>query len=221
MSRDNTPVKHRSNFQEAALSYVEIGASESSDLMRFPPNSATPFEDEVHLGSGEERFLTASTTLMTLSALRHAGFTVEQQRQSNPPKYASIDDKSTEPRKYPTTVEDHFGPDGSQYVAAGSMFSLKSSHGRSRQINVVRVVNRAREVGVVLGTADKAGACGEARITVQYRDDNTVWATLRGFVHAPESVVPLRSKALVKSAIHNATSILQALKPGASGNEGK
>lgn len=214
MSRSESPVRHRSNFQDSPLSYVEIGASEAVDLMRFPPNSSTPFTEELHVGSGEARFLAATDAMMTWRAFSAAGYELVHQHKGAAPQYSGLDEADTEPRRRLTT-EELYGPDGSPYVSAGTHATFAINHGREREMYVLRVVYSAKETGLVLGTADSNGVDGEVRLAVQLRDDETVWVTARGFVHPPKSVVPLRSGAQVRSAITGVKRVLDAFRPGA------
>ena len=72
----DAPGPRRSNHSEMPVAYAAIGASGAPDLMRFPPEGSSPYEVELQLGSGEERFLTAANLLMTWNAQRAAGVEV-------------------------------------------------------------------------------------------------------------------------------------------------
>lgn len=214
MSRSNDAPR-RSNHVEMPVAYAAVGASAAADLMRFPPAECTPFEDEVKLGSGAERFVLAASLLMTWGAQRGAGYEISDVVRGDGGQYAGIAfDESGTPTPS-SGEEEHFGPDGEPFVTAGTTASIRrSSKRRPISVLVVYTVDTERRVGFAVGNADDTGAVGEQLFTVEHRDDDTVWACVRGFVSVPHSgVLGVKGRTLVKEEIAAANAQLAALAP--------
>jgi hypothetical protein len=61
----------RSTFNEnQAVSYAAVGVAQNADVLIFPPTGFTSSQHEFKLGSGQERFETASIALMTWGVIR-------------------------------------------------------------------------------------------------------------------------------------------------------
>jgi uncharacterized protein (UPF0548 family) len=196
-------IVHRSNFQDSPLSYVEVGASEAADLMRFPPSGATPFYEELHIGSGEPRFLNTVSKLMTWEVFSQAGFAVANAHAGEPPRYRGIQ-------------EGVYGPDGQEYTAAGMLVEAQVTKKRRRTLYVVHTIHEDDEVGLILGTADAEGVTGEVRLSVQRRENEKIWVSARGFFHPAAGVFGARE---VKAALGRVRSLLEAHHPGNSNSK--
>ncbi|WP_244301053.1 DUF1990 family protein [Leucobacter insecticola] len=196
-------------------SYAAVGASKFADLLRFPPEGSTPYEETLQLGSGQDRFIAASSLLMTWGAQRGAGLAVVDIERGPNDTYLGpeFDDQGR-----PLSVgerEEQFGPDGEPYLVAGSSATLRSADGTERRILVVYTINQERVVGFAWGTQDDAGVVGEQRFTVEFRDDGTVWAVARGFLTAPKNgLLGLKARATTKDAIESVRAQIRALAPG-------
>ena len=206
----------RSTHVEHEVVYAAVGASADTDLMRFPPEGSTPYEDGRRLGSGSDRFLVASNALMTWGAPRGAGLEVTEIEAGDGDEYAGVvfDEHGT-PQPVPEgDVE--YGPDGEPYLTAGTTVTLVRADGRrSRRMRVVYTINEARRVGYAWGSADEQDVVGEEVITVEHRDDDTVWATVRGFMWPAQSgIFGLKGKAAIREAVSDAQALLAALMPG-------
>ena len=216
MSESDQPIR-RETYVEHDVVYAAAGASAAPDLVRFPPQDSTPFESEQRLGSGAERFLTASSTLMTWGAHRAVGIEVTEERQGDEDRYAGVAfDGEGNPEPAPA-AEVRYGPDGEPFLIAGTTARLRwSGNGRERRLRVVYVVDESGRVGFALGTADEAGAIGEIAYLVEHREDDSVWAIARGFHWAPANgLFGMKSKSAIKAAEKDAAAILAALAPGA------
>lgn len=197
------------------VTYAAVGASKDRDLLRFPPEGTTPYEETLRLGSGQERFLAASSLLMTWGAQRGNGVRVTEVEQGSGEFYSGLDFDADGIPQAASAVEEHFGPDGEPYVTAGTTATLQAEGRAERAVLVVYTINEERRVGFAWGTRDEAGAVGEQLFTVELREDDTVWAVARGFLMAPKSgILGLRAKADLRQALDAVKAQLQALAPG-------
>src|SRR5690554_6531772 len=108
-SRRSTHVAHE-------VVYAAVGASADHDLQRFPPEGSTPFEYAFKIGSGAERFLMGTNTLMTWGAQRAAGIEVTDIEVGSEPQYSAITfthDGSPEPAP---EAEVRYGSDGEAFL---------------------------------------------------------------------------------------------------------
>ena len=208
----------RETYVEHDVVYAAAGASSAADLLRFPPQDSAPFEHELKLGSGAERFLAASSTLMTWGAQRSVGIEVRDISQADVERYAGVVfDESGTPELAPE-AEVRYGPDGEAFLTAGTTATLSRRGGDVvRKMRVVYVVDEARSIGFALGTADDRGVVGETFYLVEHRADDTVWAIARGFYWAPSNgLFGVKARTELKQAAKEATQLLAALAPGAA-----
>lgn len=211
MTRRRTHVSHD-------VVYAAVGASAAPDLLRFPPQDSTAFARELQLGSGSDRFLTASTVLMTWGAFRAAGFQVTELELGDGGQYSGVLFTAEGTPELVTVEDQQYGPDGTPFVTAGTVVKLElDDDQQSRQSRVVYVVAERRRSGFALGSADDAGVIGEIAFTVEHRADDTVWAQTRGFLWAPESgLLGIKAKSALRGAMQHAEQIIAALAPGAA-----
>lgn len=216
-AKRSEPVRRRSTHRGMPVAYAAVGASNAPDLMRFPPEDTTPYEDEVKLGSGQDRFLIASSLLMTWGAQRGAGYTVSDVVRGDGEQYTGLTfDESGRPETS-SPAEDQFGPDGEPYLTPGTTATIDRGAGETpHAIMVVYTVDEPRRVGFAWGAADETGAIGEQLLTVELRDDDTVWARARGFMMAAQNgLLGMKGRATLKSELAAARAQLRALAPHA------
>lgn len=195
--------------------YAAVGASKLPDLMRFPPDGSTPYEEVLQLGSGQDRFIAASSLLMTWGAQRGAGVEVTNVERGSDDAYVGPEFDEQGRAKAVSDVEEQFGPDGEPYLVAGSTAVLTAPGKESRSVLVVYTVTEDRMVGFAWGTSDEHGAVGEQRFTVEHREDDTVWAVARGFLTSPKNgLLGLKARAVIRDAIDAAREQIGALAPG-------
>lgn len=216
-SEASEPVR-RDTYIEHDVVYAAAGATAAVNLMRFPPEGSTPFESELKLGSGSERFLLASSTLMTWGAQRAVGIEVLDVREGDVDRYTGVvfnEDGTPEPGP---EAETRYGPDGEPFLTAGTTASLKWPDTKVvRNVRVVYVTDDPRRTGFALGSTDDAGVMGETAFIVEHRDDDSVWAVARGFYWAPENgLFGLKARAAIRLAAKDAEQQLAALAPGAA-----
>src|SRR5690606_33728945 len=99
----------RSTHVEHDAVYAAVGASAAPDLMRFPPEGSVPYEDSVRLGSGADRFLAASSALMTWRAQRGAGIEVTEIVQGDGGQYSGVSFDAAGNAQLPAESDLQFG----------------------------------------------------------------------------------------------------------------
>lgn len=215
MSAEEQGPVRRSSHVPMPVVYAAVGASQNPDLLRFPPEGFTPFEEVLRLGSGSERFTLAASRLMTWAAARAAGFEVRDIERGAGDDYAGIEFDDEGQAQVAEDREEVFGPDGSAYLNAGTEATMLAPGHDPRRVRVVYTVDESRAVGFAWGTSDEAGAVGEQRFVVEWREDGSVWAVTRGFLAAPKSgLLGIKGKSDVRSAIELAKKHIGALAPG-------
>lgn len=210
-----TEGNRRSSHVEMPVAYAAVGATKAPDLLRFPPEGSSPYEEELRLGSGNERFILASSLLMTWGAQRGAGIPVDAVERGPDDEYEGVVFDAEGRAQAAGPREDFFGPDGEPYLNAGTTAMLGSEGKGARRILVVYTVNEDRRVGFAWGTCDEDGPTGEQRIVVEHRDDDTVWAVARGFLTPTKGgLLGLKARSDLKAAIELVRKQMQALTPG-------
>lgn len=205
-------MSRRSSYVPMPVTYAAVGASNAPDLLRFPPDGTTPFEESLLIGSGQERFLAAVSLLMTWGAHRASGETIADLVRGDGGQYAGLTFDANGSAEAPAAREDHFGPDGEPYLTSGTTATISRNGGKhSRRIRVVYVIDEPDRVGFAIGTADDDGAIGEELFLVEHRSDDTVWGVTRGFL---ASTSALKGRSQIRSAIGRAKQHLEAMLPG-------
>lgn len=199
------------------LAYAAIGASDAPDLLRFPPVDSTPYEEELQLGSGDDRFQTAANLLMTWGAQRAAGVEVVDIEQAATLDYSGVQFTDGVP-ELGAAPEHLFSPEGEPYLAAGTAATFQTADGDTRRIMVVSTVIEPRRLGFTWGDRDEVAGFGEQLIAVEHRGDGTVWAVVRGFafMQATGLLAGRKQRAELREVIEQAQAFLAALAPGAA-----
>lgn len=209
-----SPILRRSTHVDHEVSYASVGASQAPDLMKYPPVGSTPFEEEVLLGSGEDRFISTSSTLMTWGAQTGADIEVELVEKGNEAKYASISFRDSGLPEGPKENEQFFAPDGTPYLEAGHLVRFRMGEEEMRSMRVISVIDEPGRAGFIIGTAAETDVAGEVFLRVETRSDNSVWAVARGFLYdARKGSKKLLSKNVVKREIARTVAQLHALTP--------
>ena len=200
------------------VAYGAVGASKAPDLLKFPPADTTPFEESVRLGSGHDRFVTASTTLMTWGAQKRAGYRVFDIEPGDGGNYTGVSFNAQGEPIPATQPESHFGPDGEPYLTVGTRVSVaRGEKDAPRTMLVIYVVDEARRTGFAWGSTSSEHVIGEERFTVEHRTDDSVWAVARGFVAAPDTgLLGIKGRNTVRDAIEAVKKQIEALVPGAT-----
>ncbi|MGV2902777.1 DUF1990 family protein, partial [Microbacterium sp. AGC62] len=167
------------------------------------PERSIPAEESWRIGSGSERFQTAGEALLSWTAQRAAGLSVEDVRPAPGPAYAgvSFDAEGNPIAPSKRDVEPRYDAEGMPFVGAGMTLHLRGRVGSMRadaELRVISVTEETRRIGFVLGTVGGSVVRGEESFDVDWREDNDeVWFTVRAF-DAPHALLYRTVPALVK-----------------------
>jgi uncharacterized protein (UPF0548 family) len=182
----NHPVR-RSSFTAQPVTYAAVGATLAADLAVHPPKGFKSFEHSVRLGSGRDRFLTASRALMTWGVQRGAGVTVTDVQPGTGEEYAGIRyaaDGTPEKLIPHRGTEAVFDEDGNPYISNGMSAVLILPVGRATvhaPVRIVYVIEEERRAGFGCGSLEGHPLCGEESFILEHRDDDSVWLVIRSF----------------------------------------
>lgn len=193
----------RGTFRDDTVNYAAVGATHAPDLMQYPPERSVPAEDSWRIGSGLERFQTAGDALLSWTAQRAAGLSIEDVRPAPGPAYAGVsfdaEGNPIAPSKH--DVEPRYDAEGTPFVGPGMTLHLRGRVGGMRadaELRVISVTEETRRIGFVLGTVGGSVVTGEESFDLDWREDNDeVWFTVRAF-DAPDSLLYRTIPTLVK-----------------------
>lgn len=177
----------RRTFQDETVDYAAVGGTRATDLMQYPPERSIPAEESWRIGSGEERFRTASEALLSWTAQRAAGLSLQEMHFASGPVYSgvSFDEEGRPVQASNAEIEQRFDADGTPYVSPGMTILL---HGRVAgmkahgELRVISVDEEPRRVGFALGTVGGSVVSGEESFDLHWREDSDeVWFTVRAF----------------------------------------
>lgn len=176
----------RGTFQDQTVDYAAVGGTQAPDLMQYPPERSIPAENAWRIGSGEERFATASEALLSWSAQREGGLTLSDVRPASGPSYTGVSYDSEGRPVTPSKLEtdQRFDADGTPFVGAGTTVHLHGHAGRFRvdgEARVISVFEEPRRVGFTLGTVGGSVVSGEEFFLLEWRENDEVWFTVRAF----------------------------------------
>lgn len=199
------------------VAYAAIGASASPDLMRFPPEGSSPFEEELQLGSGPERFLASANLLMTWGAQRAAGYDIVDVERGETEPYAGVNFSDSGVPEAAADPEELFNVEGEPYILPGTTVTLVTPTER-RRILVVSTINEPRRQGFLWGDCDEYPGYGEQLLVIEHRADGTVWAVARGFAYLQSAglLAGRKQKAELRDVVERAHNYLAGLAPGAA-----
>ncbi len=175
----------RATFTDAAVSYGAIGGTLAPDLLRYPPAGYRPIEKTIRLGSGDERFQTATDLMMTWGIHRGADIAISDISSGTGRQYVglSFDADGVPLADQPEhLIEQKFSADGTPYISAGMTAMQKISYLGLRfeaPIRIVFVVEETDRVGFGAGTLPGHPLSGEESFIVERRVDGSVWLTIR------------------------------------------
>jgi len=171
--------------EDSSLNYAAIGATQSREILQYPPKGYRAVESSRRLGSGSERFESAARALMTWGVQRGSGVAVtEVQGESDTEAYAGVDyDEEGRPVGRTTVAEEElFSPDGTPYVSAGTTAVLTFTVGPVKvpvPVKVVYIIDEPNRVGFAYGSRNGSPAEFERLLLVEQGDDGGVWLTIR------------------------------------------
>jgi uncharacterized protein (UPF0548 family) len=177
--------QRRSNFSgDRAVSYGSVGATQAADVLIFPPAGFRSTQDEFRLGSGQERFDTATAALMTWGVAQGSHLDVISVNEAHSEGYNGLLFNEFGAPMPPTAdaLDQLFAPDGTPYLSAGTTVELGKMWSPTRvstSHRVIYVVREERRMGYALGTLDSAPVVGEEFFSVEWREDDSVWSVVR------------------------------------------
>jgi uncharacterized protein (UPF0548 family) len=177
----------QSQLWEKAVTYAAIGATQSPDLLRYPPAGYRAIERRRRIGHGEARYEYASTAALTWGIQRNSGFTVHL--MDAPPhvteqSYTPVNfDENGQPITPAAVGDDEvvFTGEGHRIVVPGDTAVLGIALGIAFPVRVIYVVDEPRRRGFAYGTLPGHPEDGEECWMVELRDDDSVWLTIRAF----------------------------------------
>lgn len=171
------------------VSYAAVGATQAEDLLQYPPAGFRPVERRARIGHGEARFDFACVTALTWGIQKNSGFRVELLEGPPPGQMAAytpveFDDEGNPISAALSTEEKAFAPDGTPLLAAGDTAQLVTGSGPfqvSAPVRVVYVLDERKRKGFAYGTIAGHPVNGEESFVIEFRDDDSVWITVRTF----------------------------------------
>lgn len=208
----------RGTFTDETVDYAAVGATQSADLMQYPPERSIPFEDSIRVGSGEERFVAAGESLLTWAAQRGAGLALTDIRPTSGPMYSgvSFDDEGNPIAPAKSEAEQRFDVDGTPFVSPGTTVRVRGrANGASADglLRVITVIEGARRVGFALGTVGESVVSGEELFLLEWRSNDEVWFTVRAFDAPVKTSYKILRVLTRRRRRALATKYLQAISP--------
>ncbi|MGN6502732.1 MAG: DUF1990 family protein [Pseudolysinimonas sp.] len=168
------------------VTYGAIGGTRAADLMQYPPKGFRPLERRVRIGNGPLRWVHAWVETLTGGMQRRAGMRVqplEAPVEVTTGTYVPVafaDDGT--PVQPATTGELVYAPDGAPLLRPGDTAILRIPLYPGRiPARVVYVIDEPLRKGFAYGTLPGHPERGEEAFVVEYRDDDSVWLTIRAF----------------------------------------
>lgn len=171
---------------QTPVTYGAIGGTQAADLMQYPPKGFRPVERRVRIGHGELRWEHAWVETMTWGIQRRSGIKVnalEAPAEVTAGTYVPVafDDNGT-PVQPATTGEMVFAPDGRPLLRPGDTAIMRVPlYPAKVPARVVYVIDEPLRKGFAYGTLPGHPETGEEAFIVEYRDDDSVWLTIRAF----------------------------------------
>jgi uncharacterized protein (UPF0548 family) len=173
---------------QVPVTYGAVGGTQAADLMRYPPKGFRPVERRVRLGHGQARWEHAWVETMTWGIQRRSGIRVrplEAPAEVTAGTYVPVafDDDGT-PVQAASTGEGEavFSADGTALLRPGDTVIMHIPlYPPKVPARVVYVIDEPLRKGFAYGTLPGHPERGEEAFIVEYRDDDSVWLTIRAF----------------------------------------
>lgn len=177
----------REGAPETPVTYGAIGGTQALDLMQYPPRGYRPMERSVRLGSGEDRWETSKSALMSWGVQRGAGLKVVDVDLGTGEQYAGIrfnEDGTPAGMRETGGQESVYNEAGEPLISNGMSAVLKTKVGLftvDAPVRIVYVIDEPNRVGFAYGTLHGHPESGEEAFILERRDDESVWLTVRSF----------------------------------------
>ena len=171
---------------QTPVTYGAIGGTQASDLMLYPPRGFRPVERKVRIGHGPVRWEHAWLETMTWGIQRRSGIRVralEAPAEVTAGTYVPVAfDSSGAPVQPATVGEAVYAPDGTPLLRPGDTAIMRVPlYPAKVPARVVYVIDEPLRKGFAYGTLPGHPEKGEEAFIVEYRDDDSVWLTIRAF----------------------------------------
>jgi uncharacterized protein (UPF0548 family) len=174
---------------QVPVTYGAVGGTQARDLMRYPPKGFRPVERRIRIGHGQARWEHAWVETMTWGIQKRAGITVhalEAPTEVTAGTYVPVafDAEGTpvQPAGSVDAGETVFAPDGTPMLRPGDTAIMHVPLFPPKvPARVVYVIDEPLRKGFAYGTLPGHPEIGEESFLVEYRDDDSVWLTIRAF----------------------------------------
>lgn len=174
---------------QVPVTYGAVGGTQADDLMQYPPRGFRPITRRVRIGHGAARWDHAWLETMSWGIQKRAGMTVqapEAPEEVTTGTYVPVAfDEDGIPHKSASGAgagEDVFAADGTALLRPGDTAILRIPFWpRDVPVRVVYVIDEPLRKGFAYGTLPGHPETGEEAFIVEYRDDDSVWLTIRAF----------------------------------------
>lgn len=174
---------------EQPVTYANVGATQSSELLAKSPVGYRPFRRRTRIGHGDARWDFAWNEVMSWGIQRHSGFRIDV---ADVPAAVSdqtyvpvgLDDSGAPVAASPTADEVVFGPDGFPFIVPGDSVVLSIPFGPwhvTAPARVIYVVDEPSRKGFAYGTLLGHPESGEESCIVEQTDDGSVWLEISAF----------------------------------------
>jgi len=176
----------RATFRDQTVDYAAVGASQTPDLLQYPPEGSLPAVDTWRIGSGEERFRKASDDLLSWRVVTGAGFEITDVRPPRDAAYTGVSFAADGTPKAPAShdEEPRVSDEGLPFVTPGATAHLanaKRGYRANADYRVIFVTEDPRRTAFAIGTVDATIVSGEILLAVEWRDNDEVWFEVRAF----------------------------------------
>lgn len=174
---------------QVPVTYGAIGGTQAKDLMQYPPKGFRPVERRVRIGHGQARWEHAWVETMSWGIQRRSKIRVdalEAPAEVTAGTYVPVafDDDGTpvQPAGTSAAGEILYAPDGTPMLRPGDTAIMHVPLFPAKvPARVVYVVDEPLRKGFAYGTLPGHPERGEEAFIVEYRDDDSVWLTIRAF----------------------------------------
>lgn len=174
---------------QTPVTYGAVGGTQAKDLMQYPPKGFRPVERKVRIGHGQARWDHAWLETMTWGIQKRSGIKVdalEAPAEVTAGTYVPVafdaDGTPVHPAGTNAAGEAVFAADGSSLLRPGDTAIMHVPlYPPKVPARVVYVIDEPLRKGFAYGTLPGHPETGEEAFIVEYRDDDSVWLTIRAF----------------------------------------
>lgn len=173
---------------QVPVTYGAVGGTQAKDLLSYPPTGFRPVERRVRIGHGAARWEHAWVEAMTWGIQRRSGIRViplEAPAEVTAGTYVPVAfDEDGSPVRPASSEpgEQVFSAEGVPVLRPGDTVIMRVPfYPFPVPARVVYVIDEPLRKGFAYGTLPGHPERGEEAFIVDYRDDDSVWLTIRAF----------------------------------------